>query len=44
MKRYTVHGTTVTDNHCEYVYTCSTEKQAEDLCRKLNCLESMNEH
>jgi hypothetical protein len=44
MKRYTVYGTTVTDNHCEYEYSCSTVKQAEDLCRKLNCLESMNEH
>ena len=34
--RYTVYGTTVTDNLCEYHYRCSTEKQAIHLAGLLN--------
>lgn len=34
--RYTVYGKIVTDNLCEYVYVCSTEKQAVHLAGVLN--------
>ena len=34
--RYTVYGKTVTDNLCEYDYSCSTEKQAVHLAGVLN--------